>query len=81
MGAPQLAIDAFRVSTDERSIVGSFTYSDDDFREAARLIAGIPRPGGLLVSRVVSPDQAQDAFVEAVRGEAPAGKTLVRFAD
>jgi threonine dehydrogenase-like Zn-dependent dehydrogenase len=79
MGATSLVVEAFRISTDERTLVGSFTYSDDDFREAARLVALAPERAGLLISRTVGVDQAQEAFVEAARGEAPAGKTLVRF--
>lgn len=81
MGAPRLSIEAFRVSTDERTLVGSFTYSDDDFRDAARLIATAPERAGILISRTVSPYDAQAAFEDAARGEAPPGKTLVRFDD
>lgn len=81
MGAQQMTVDAFRLSTDERSLLGSFAYSDDDFREAARLIAGSPDRCALLVSREVTPLEAQEAFAAAARGEAPPGKTFVRFSD
>lgn len=81
MGAPRLTIDAFRVSTDERTILGSFTYSDDDFREAARLIATAPQQAGILISRVIGPYEAQSAFEDAALGHGPPGKTLVRFDD
>jgi hypothetical protein len=42
MGSRALEFDAFRVSTEERSIVGSFTYSNDDFATAA-VDRGCPR--------------------------------------
>lgn len=81
MGAPRLTIDAFRVSTDERTLVGSFTYSDDDFRTAAELIATAPDQASILISRTVVASEAQSAFEEAAQGIAPPGKTLVRFDD
>lgn len=79
MGSPKLTIDAFRVSTDERTLVGSFTYSDDDFRRAAALIATEPERAGILISRTVPVSEAQAAFEQAAAGVAPPGKTLVRF--
>lgn len=81
MGSPHLRIDAFRLSTDERSLVGSFTYSDDHFREAARLIATAPELAGILISRTVDLARAHSAFVEAAAASAPPGKTLVRFGE
>lgn len=79
MGSPQLTIDAFRISTDERQIMGSFTYSDDDFRYAARLIAEEPERASLLISRTVEPDEAHSAFEQFANATAPPGKTLARF--
>ena len=79
MGTPHVTIDAFRVSTDERTIVGSFTYSDEDFRTAASIVVGFPDRARLLLSRTVTGHEAQQAFDDAARGAAPAGKTLVGF--
>lgn len=79
MGSPELTIDAFRISIDERQILGSFTYSDDDFRYAARLIAKEPERASLLISRTIEPDEAHSAFEQATNATAPPGKTLVRF--
>src|SRR6185312_10271089 len=39
MGTPRLDLDAFAISTMERSLVGSFTYSAADFRTAVDLVA------------------------------------------
>ena len=46
MGAKTLSLDAFRISTEERSLVGSFTYSAQDFRDAAAWIATAPAGTG-----------------------------------
>jgi threonine dehydrogenase-like Zn-dependent dehydrogenase len=79
MGQPDITLDAYAVSTAERSIVGSFTYSGEDFRRAAALIG---HPGlGIehLISEIVPASQAPEAFARLARGEGPAGKILVDF--
>lgn len=79
MGSPRVEIDAFAVSTAERSIVGTFTYSADAFRTAAEWIA---QPGlGIehLISKVVSPEEAPEMFSLLARGAGPPGKVLVSF--
>lgn len=79
MGAVRLSIDAFRVSTEERSIIGSFTYSSDDFRDAAAWIAEVPELAAALISQEVPLDQADDAFRGLAAGDGTAGKVLVRM--
>jgi threonine dehydrogenase-like Zn-dependent dehydrogenase len=79
MGQPDITLDAYAVSTAERSIVGSFTYSGEDFRRAAALI-GHPGLGiEYLISEIVPASQAPEAFARLARGEGPAGKILVEF--
>lgn len=77
MGAKRLELDAFAVSTAERSIVGSFTYGSDDFVEAAAWLAGEPALAASLVSEVVTMAAADDAFQRLVSGEDLAGKILI----
>lgn len=79
MGATALSLDAFRISTEERSLVGSFTYSAQDFRDAAGWIATAPVALGELIAREVSADEANAAFVGLANGDGTAGKILVRF--
>jgi threonine dehydrogenase-like Zn-dependent dehydrogenase len=79
MGSPALTLDAYRVSTEERTIVGSFTYTHDDFRDAARFIESAPETAALLISEEVTPEEADAAFARLSRGDGPAGKILVRF--
>lgn len=81
MGAPRLALDAFLVSTEERSIVGSFTYTAQDFRDAADWIGTAPAQARELISRTVPLERGHDAFAElAAHADIP-GKVLVHLDD
>lgn len=77
MGGQVLQVDAFKVSTAERSVVGSFTYSNPDFEAAAAWLATAPHSADLLISRCVSMEQAGDAFAQLAAGDDTAGKVLV----
>jgi L-iditol 2-dehydrogenase len=79
MGSPNLQLDAFRVSTEERTIVGSFTYSAQDFIDAATFVASGAAGIGELISREVSLDEADATFAALAEGDGTAGKVLVRF--
>ncbi|WP_104133185.1 zinc-binding dehydrogenase [Cryobacterium sp. M91] len=80
MGSPQLNLEAFRLSTEERSLVGSFTYSAQDFTDAAAYIASGAPEIAELISREVTPHEANATFAALSRGDGTAGKVLVRFA-
>lgn len=81
MGAPKLSLDAFLVSTEERTIVGSFTYSAQDFRDAAAWIGEAPPQAAELISKTVPLDEGHAAFAElAAHADVP-GKVLIRLAD
>jgi threonine dehydrogenase-like Zn-dependent dehydrogenase len=79
MGAPTFTLDGYRVSTDERSLVGSFTYSEQDFRDAAAWVSSAPPKIAQLISRQVPLDDGPQAFADLARGDGTAGKVLVRF--
>lgn len=79
MGSPRVDVDAFAISTAERSIVGSFTYSADAFRTAARWISSTGTGIEHLISEVISAAEAPDMFRRLARGAGPAGKVLVAF--
>lgn len=81
MGSPQIALDAYRVSTDERSVVGSFTYSDDDFRRAAGWVSAGRADFDAMISRIVSLDDAPSEFVRQAAGGTSPGKVLVQVSD
>jgi len=77
MGNRMLQFDAFKVSTSERSIVGSFTYSSTDFEAAAAWLATAPPSAEPLISRCVPMDEADQAFRGLAAGDGTAGKVLV----
>lgn len=79
MGSPALQLEAFKISTDERSIAGSFTYSAQDFRDAAAFAASADPRLAELISRTIGPEDADAAFRALGSGDLPAGKVLVRF--
>ncbi|QJU55108.1 alcohol dehydrogenase catalytic domain-containing protein [Herbiconiux sp. KACC 21604] len=80
MGEPQVRLDAFQISTGERTLVGSFTYSARDFADAAALVAGNPLTADALISRVIGPESADEAFTNLANGDEIPGKVLVSFA-
>lgn len=77
MGSPRIELEAYAVSTAERSLVGSFTYSAADFARAAAALAGLP--AAALISRQVPLDEAPQAFVDLARPDGTPGKVLVRL--
>ena len=79
MGSPRLELSAFAVSTEERTIHGSFTYTARDFADATAWIGEHAEQASALVSDVIPPEQAHDAFTTLAAGKGPAGKILVRF--
>lgn len=79
MGAPTLTLDAFLVSTQERSLVGSFTYTVRDFRDAAAWIGSAPPQARSLISRQVPLAQGPRVFAELAAGHDTPGKVLVRL--
>ena len=66
MGAREFSLAAFDVSTFERSIVGTFAYPSDEFRETAEWVAS--RPDGLPV-----PDRRPGRARRCSRRLRPAG--------
>lgn len=81
MGSPDVDLKAFAVSTEERSLVGSFTYAAKDFEYAAGIIGKDAERYRLLVSAEVPVSEADAAFKSLANGSATPGKVLVRFDD
>ena len=81
MGAPTIQLDAYRISTEERSLVGSFTYSAGDFRDAVDWVSTNPAELGELISREVSLDEGADAFAKLAAHDGTPGKVLIRFSE
>lgn len=81
MGSKQVRLDAFKISTEERSLTGSFTYSAQDFRDAAAWMGTAPDQAATLISRQVPMSAAHDEFVHLSEGGDTPGKVLVRLRD
>lgn len=79
MAAPRLELDAFGVSTGERSLIGAFSYTSRELAETARWVGTEPPQLAGLVEREVSAEQAPAQFAELAADIAVAGKVLVRF--
>lgn len=79
MGAPSLRLDSFRLSTEERELIGSFCYTPDDFTDAAAYVDRGVAPLRRLISREVPPERADEAFTGLAAGDGTAGKVLIRF--
>ena len=79
MHSPRLELDAYAISTEERSVIGCFTYSAQDFVDAAAWIGGQSEIAARLISYEVSLNEAPDAFADLARGRVPVGKVLVRL--
>lgn len=79
MGSPRVDLGAFSVSTEERSLIGSFSYPAAEFRQIAEWVAGAPDELAHLVERRVPVEEAPDAFATLAADLSIPGKVLVRF--
>jgi threonine dehydrogenase-like Zn-dependent dehydrogenase len=77
MGEADLAVRAYEVSTKERSIVGSFCYSREEFKATADWVGTAPDELGLLIEGRVDLPGTGDIFADLARGANPASKILV----
>lgn len=81
MGSPRIELDAFAISTAERTIVGTFTYTSDDFRDTVAWVGESPAALAELISEEVPLEAGPDAFARLANGVAVPGKVLVRLDD
>ena len=77
MAAPQVGVPAYAVSTEERSLIGSFCYSAAEFRGTAAWVSGQPPALAHLIESRVDLDGAPAAFTRLARGASTAAKVLV----
>lgn len=77
MGSPRLDLDAYAVSTGERTLIGAFTYTADDFAETAAWVGTVPDGIEALIDGRVGWDQAAQSFDDLARGRSTASKILV----
>lgn len=76
MQAPQIDLAAYLVTTMERSIIGSFTYSASDFRATSQWVSENWTALKVLIEKVVPMNLGPSAFEESVASPT-AGKILI----
>lgn len=81
MNSPQVQLDAYLVSTQERSLIGSFCYSSQEFADTAAWVGQNAEMLTTLIDDVVPMDEAPDMFAALAGGTSAASKILVRTAD
>jgi threonine dehydrogenase-like Zn-dependent dehydrogenase len=78
MERPRLNLQAYKVSTEERTLIGSFCYTMTEFQETAAWAAANSAALDKLVDATVGLDEAPEAFRRLATGEWVASKVLVR---
>ena len=77
MGSPQLELAAYALSTAERALIGSFTYSADEFVQTADWVGTVPEGIHALIDGRVGWEGAPQSFDDLARGRSTASKILV----
>ena len=77
MGSPQLELAAYALSTAERALIGSFTYSADEFVQTAEWVGTVPDGIQALIDGRVGWEEAPQSFDDLARGRSTASKILV----
>jgi threonine dehydrogenase-like Zn-dependent dehydrogenase len=77
MNTPRLELPAYAISTEERTVLGSFCYTPAEFDDTARWVGTAPEVLAGLVDGHVDLPGAPAAFDELARGASSASKILV----
>jgi 2-desacetyl-2-hydroxyethyl bacteriochlorophyllide A dehydrogenase len=77
LGKPEISIPLFEVVVQERTIVGTFAYTDEVFRETARLLASGQLEVEDLIGGIESFDRTATAFEDLATGQRDDLKILI----
>jgi len=77
MAVPSVELAAYAISTGERTLIGSFCYSREDFAETAAWVGTTDAPLHQLIEGRVGFDDAEASFTELAKGQSQASKVLV----
>lgn len=77
MAAPSVELAAFAISTEERTLIGSFCYSRKHFAETAAWVGTTDAPLHKLIDGRVGFDGAEASFTELAKGQSEKSKILV----
>lgn len=81
MNSPQVQLPAYAISTEERTLLGSFCYSASDFSTTAEWAVDQAERLAALVEARVGLADAPRTFTELATGGLRASKVMVTFAD
>jgi threonine dehydrogenase-like Zn-dependent dehydrogenase len=77
MGSLRLELSAYALSTEERSLIGSFTYNAAEFADTAEWVGTAPEGIDALIDGRVGWEGAPQSFDDLARGRSSASKILV----
>lgn len=77
MAVPSLELAAYAISTEERTLIGSFCYSRKHFAETATWVGTTDAPLHRLIDGRVGFAGAEASFTELAKGQSTASKILV----
>jgi threonine dehydrogenase-like Zn-dependent dehydrogenase len=77
MGSPRVEVSAYAISTEERTVLGSFSYSEAEFRDTAEWVGAHAGELGILIDARVDLDAAPETFRALAAKEMAASKVLV----
>jgi threonine dehydrogenase-like Zn-dependent dehydrogenase len=77
MGSPRLELAAYALSTEERALIGSFTYTAAEFTQTAEWVGTAPGGIDALIDGRVGWEGAPQSFDDLARGRSTASKILV----
>jgi threonine dehydrogenase-like Zn-dependent dehydrogenase len=77
MGSPRLELAAYALSTEERSLIGSFTYNAAEFADTADWVGTVPDGIEAMIDGRVGWEGAPQSFDDLARGRSSASKILV----
>jgi threonine dehydrogenase-like Zn-dependent dehydrogenase len=77
MNSPHIDLPAYSISTEERTLIGSFCYSAADFRDTAAWVGRAPSALDRLVDGRVDLPHAAEAFTALASGTSAKSKVLV----
>jgi threonine dehydrogenase-like Zn-dependent dehydrogenase len=77
MGSPRLELSAYALSTEERSLIGSFTYNAAEFIDTAEWVGTVPEGIDAMIDGRVGWEGAPQSFDDLARGRSTASKILV----